>query len=231
MKRLLALLIVVPFLLAACGGAATPAAQAPAAQATQAPAAPAQPVAAQPTQGAFPTQAPAAIQPTVNPLATALSEIKPPQSGGVLNPPTLIPTAPGNSSVTSSQPPAWITYRDQVSGLTFQYPRDWQTATSRNSKGTVTSIIVAQPVQPLTNTMAIVIDVRKKQGDLITWLSQQLPTGSLLIDVKALERSDGAKTYNARVAIRRPYSSTRLRTAGSLTWQNCTLATISIFIK
>src|SRR3974377_2294842 len=54
MKRLLALLIVVPFLLAACGGAATPAAQAPAAQATQAPAAPAPPPAAPPPQAAFP---------------------------------------------------------------------------------------------------------------------------------------------------------------------------------
>ncbi len=201
MKRLLLPLFAAVVLLSACASpAATPAPQAPAAQATQAPAMPAQPAAAQPTQSSFPTQAPAAaIQPTVNPLATALSELKPPQSGGVLNPPTLIPTAPGNSSVTSGQqPPAWNTYRDEVSGLTFQYPRDWQTATSRSSKDTVTSIIVAQPVQPLTNTMAIVIDVRKKQGDLLTWLGQHLSTGSLLIDAKALESPDSAKTYNAQ---------------------------------
>jgi hypothetical protein len=198
MKRLLALLIVMLSLLAACAApAAAPATQAPA-QPTQAPAAaPAQP--AQPP--ALPTQASApAVQATQNPLATALPELRPPQSGGVLNPPTLIPTLPGNSLVTSGQQaPVWTTYRDQVTGLTFQYPRDWQTAIGRNSKGTLTSVVVARAGQPITSTASIVIDVRKKQGDLLAWLGQQLPTGLLLIDAKALESPEGAKTYNARV--------------------------------
>ncbi len=218
MKRPLALLIVILLLLAACAPAAAPATQAPAApqvvtkevvvtkeaaaQPTSAPAA-AQPAPAQPTQPAAPTVAAApAVQPTMNPLATALPEVKPPQSGGVLNPPTIIPTVPGNSSVTSGQqPPAspWNTYRDQLAGLTFQYPRDWQAAIGRNSKSTIVSIVVARPNQPITNTVSIVIDVRKKQGDLLAWLGQQLPTGLLLIDAKALEKPDSAKSYNARV--------------------------------
>ena len=201
MKRSLALLSVVLLLLAACAApAATPATQAPAAQPTSAPAA-AQPAPVQPTQPGLPTLAAApAAQPTLNPLATSLPEFRPPQSGGALNPPTAIPTLPGNSSVTSGQqPPAWNTYRDQVSGLTFQYPRDWQTAIGRNGKDTVVSIVVARPAQLITNTVSIVIDVRKKQGDLLTWLARQLPTGLLLIDAKALEVADSAKSYNARV--------------------------------
>jgi hypothetical protein len=213
MKRSLALLIVVLWLLAACAAPAASPTQAPAA-ATQAPAqqkpaeappteapaaAPAQP--AQPTQAALPTLAPApAVQPTLNPLVTPLSEFKPPVSGGALTPPTFVPTLPGDSSVTSGQqPPAWTAYRDQVTGLTFQYPRDWQTSIARNSKGTIASIVVARANQPITNTTSIVIDVRKKQGDLLTWLGQQLPTGLLLIDAKALENADSAKSYNARV--------------------------------
>jgi len=140
------------------------------------------------------------MQPTLNPLTTALPEFKPPQSGGVLTPPTLVPTLMGNSSVTSGQqPPAWSAYRDQVTGLTFQYPRDWLTAVGRNNKGTLASIVVVRPGQPITNTASIVIDVRKKPGDLLTWLSKQLPTGSLLIDAQALENADSAKSYNARV--------------------------------
>jgi hypothetical protein len=207
MKCPLALLIVVLLLLAACAApAATPATQAPAqqkpaeARPTEAPAAPAaQP--AQATQAPAPTQAPAAaMQPTLNPLATVLPEFKPPQSGGVLTPPTVIPTLTGNSSVTSGQqPPAWTAYRDQVTGLAFQYPREWQTAVGRNSRSTLASIVVARPGQPITNTASIVIDVRKKPGDLLAWLGQQLPTGLLLIDAKALENADSAKSYNARV--------------------------------
>lgn len=195
MKRSLALLIVVPLLLAACAApAATPAPQAPAQKPAEQ-----KPAAAQPTEA--PAAAPA--QPALTtqvPLATAQPKANPPQSGGVLNPPTIIPTLPGNSSVTSGQqPPAWNTYRDQATGLAFQYPRTWQTAIGRNSKGTVASIVTARPDQPITNTVSIVIDVRKKQGDLLTWLSQQLPTGLLLIDAKALEGADSAKSYNARV--------------------------------
>ena len=115
--------------------------------------------------------------------------------------PTIIPTVLNNSSVTSGQPSAsaWSTYRDPVSGVAFQYPRGWQTASSHNSKGLVASIVVARPYQPLTNTVSILVDVRKKQGDLLAWLGRQLPTGLLLIDAKALENPESAKTYNARV--------------------------------
>jgi hypothetical protein len=192
MKRPCLLILAAVLLLSACSPAATPAPQAPAqkpaaAQPTTAPAAPAMP--AQPARSTQPF------------LPTALPKANPPQSGGVLNLPTIIPTLPGNSSVTSGQQPPvseWKTYRDQVSGLTFQYPRDWQTAIGRGSKGTVASIVVARPNQPITNTASIVIDVRKKQGDLLAWLSQQLSTGSLLIDMKALESAGGARSYNAQ---------------------------------
>jgi hypothetical protein len=219
MKRPLALLIVVLLLLAACAPAAAPATPqvvtkeavvtkevekivtqevAP----TSAPAA-AQPAPAQPTQPAVLPPGEPVMQPTRNPLATALPEFRPPQSGGVLTPPTVVPTLQGNSSVTSGQqPPAWNTYRDQVTGLTFQYPREWTTAVGRGGKGSLNSIVVAHPGQPITNTASIVIDVRQKQGDLLTWLAQQLPTGLLLIDAKALENADSAKSYNARVGNR-----------------------------
>ena len=195
MRRSLILFIAMLMLLAACAPAATPAA-------TSAPAAPAAP-AAQPTSApAFPTQAPAAaIQPTVAPLATALPKLNAPSSGGVLNPPTLIPTTVGNTSVTSgqAQPQDWINYRDTVTGLAFQHPRDWPITLSRNNKGTVESIVVARANQPVTSSVSILIDVRKKQGDLLPWLGKQLPTGSLLIDAKALEGGTNSyKAYNAR---------------------------------
>jgi hypothetical protein len=205
MKRPLALLLTV-LLLAACAAPATaPATQAPVqqkpAEAQPTIAAPAA-APAQPTQApALPTQAPApAAQPTPAPLATSLPKFKPPQSGGVLTPPTVVPTLPGNSAVTSGQQPSsWNTYRDQVTGLTFQYPREWQTAVGRSNKGTLASIVIARPNQPITNTVSIVIDVRRKQGDLLAWLGQQLPTGLLLIDAQALESPASAKSYNARV--------------------------------
>jgi hypothetical protein len=135
------------------------------------------------------------------PLATARPEFRPPQSGGVLTPPTVVPTLTGNSSVTSGQqPPAWTAYRDQVTGLTFQYPRDWAMAVGRNNEATVASIMLVRPGQPITNAVSIMIDVRKKQGDLLAWLGQQLPTGLLLIDAKALEGgANSAKADNARV--------------------------------
>jgi len=198
MKRSLILFIAVLLLLAACAPAASPAATS--APAAQAPAAPA----AKPTGApALPTQAPAqASQPTVAPLATGLPEFKAPQSGGVLNPPTLIPTVAGNTSVTSgqTQPQVWIDYHDKVTGLAFQHPRDWPLTVSRNNKETVESIIVARANQPITNSVSILIDVRKKQGDLLTWIGQQLPIGLLLIDGKALESGTASyKNYNARV--------------------------------
>jgi len=195
MKRSLILFVAMLMLLAACAPAAP---SAP----TSAPAAAVAP-AAQPTSApAFPTQAPAAaMQPTVAPLATALPELKAPASGGVLNPPTLIPTTAGNTSVTSGQAPSqdWINYRDRVTGLAFQHPRDWPITLSRNNKGTVESIVVARANQPVTNSVSILIDVRKKQGDLLPWLGKQLPTGLLLIDAQALEGGlNSYKAYNAR---------------------------------
>ncbi|GEM_PF-2882347 len=213
MKHSLILFVALLLLLAACAPAAAPATQAPAAQAPAAPAATKEVVvtkevqpapAAQPTHApAFPTQAPAqAIPPTVRPLSTALPELKAPQSGGVLNPPTLIPTAAGNTSVTSgqAQPQVWIDYRDTVTGLAFQHPRDWPLTLSRNNKGTVESIVVARANQPITSSVSILIDVRKKQGDLLPWLGQQLPIGLLLIDAKTLEGGAASyKNYNAQV--------------------------------
>jgi hypothetical protein len=80
--------------LAACGGAAAPAAQAPAQK----------PAEQKPTEAsAVPAQpAPA----TLALLATAQPEFKPPQSGGVLSPPTSVPT-PGNN-------PAGIVFRQDL---------------------------------------------------------------------------------------------------------------------
>jgi hypothetical protein len=196
MKRSLWLFLVTVLLLAACAApAAAPATQAPAQKPVEQKPAPAQPTEA-------PAAAPAAPLPTPGLLATGLPELKPPASGGVLNPPTISPTLSGNSSVTSGgQPPAstWSSYRDQASGLAFQHPRDWQTSVSRNGRSTVVSLVVARARQPISNTVSIVIDVRKKQGELLAWLGQQLPTGLLLIDAKALESPDSAKSYNARV--------------------------------
>jgi hypothetical protein len=82
MKRLFALFIVV-LLLAACGApAATPATQAPAQQ----------PAAARPTEAPAAARAQPAqlLQPA--PLPTLQLELKPPPSGGVLIPSTIIPT-------------------------------------------------------------------------------------------------------------------------------------------
>ncbi len=204
MKRPCLLILAAVLLLSTCSPAATPAPTQPpaAAQPTIAPAMPAQPAAAQPTAAPAAAQPAPAVQPTKKLLATALPALKAPPSGGVLNPPTIVPTLTDNSSVTAGQQPPvseWGAYRDQVSGLAFEYPRAWQTATGRGGKGTLASIVVARPNQPLTNTVSIVIDVRKKQGDFLAWLSQQLPTGLLLIDAKALESADGAKAYNARL--------------------------------
>ncbi len=175
--------------LTACAPAASPAP-------TQAPAAP------QPTSAPAQMPAPAA-QPTIASLATALPEFRPPQSGGVLNPPTPIPTTPGkSSSVTSgqSQPSDWLTYRDSVTGLNFQHPPDWLITLSRNNQNTLESVLIARANQPLTNTASILIDVRQKQGDLLTWLGRQLPTGSLLLDGSVLENGAASyKNYNARL--------------------------------
>ncbi len=195
MKRLCLLIAVGSLWLAACAPAATPApAQAPAAQPTQAPAA----AAPQPTQ-AYIAPAPAAPAATSAPLATGLPNLRPPQSGGVLNPPTLVPTSTGNTSVTSGQT-TFNTWRDPASGLAFQYPADWQAANDRNSRANFATIILTRTAATKNDTATILIDIRRKQGDLLTWLGQQLPIGSLRIDATALEGANSYKSYNARVS-------------------------------
>ncbi len=204
MKRSLLLCLIMTLFVAACAPAATPAAapQAPAAQPTSAPpptSAPAQPAPAWPTQAYIPTSVPGAPRPTLPPLATGMPELKPPLSGGVLNPPTLVPTAV-NSSVTSGQT-AWNTFREPTLGLSFQYPPDWQTAINRNNRSTVATISITRTASTSMSSATIVIDVRRKQGDLLTWLSRQLPIGLLLLDGKALEGgANSYRVFNARLA-------------------------------
>lgn len=181
MRRPLVLLLAVVLLLSACASpAAAPATQAPAAQPAQ-----------QKPAEAKPTEAPAAAaQPaptTSAPLATALPEFRPPQSGGVLSPPTTVPTVSDISSVTSSQSPLeWNTYRDQVSGLTFRYPRDWRRQFEQGAQ-LVQRISIAQVGQSGGKNATLIIDVWKKQGELLAWLSTQIPTGKLLIGSAGLE--------------------------------------------
>lgn len=214
MKRLSLLIALSSLVFAACAPAAAPApTQAPAApkeaivtkevvvQATSAPAAPAQP-AAQPTFAPRQTEAPAAAAPapTSAPLATGLPNLKPPPSGGVLNPPTLIPTTAGSNAVTSGQttPNTW---RDPALGLAFQYPAGWQAALDRNRRTTLATIILTRTAATKSESASMVIEVRSKQGDLLAWLGQQLPTGQLRLDAPALEGGAASyKTSNARLA-------------------------------
>src|SRR5512145_2865969 len=123
MHRSLIVVLIVVLLLAACAPAATPT------SAPAQPAAPAQPTRApEPTKAAEPTHAPAAAAPIGTQVPTsAPAEVRPPASGGVLNPPTLSPTAIGSRANVNNN--GWITYRDKVYGLAFQYPPDWTFAT------------------------------------------------------------------------------------------------------
>ncbi len=207
MRRPIVLLTVSLVLLVGCGGGAVPtqapAQQPPAAQPTQAsqPTEAAAPVPAQPTQFFFPTAAPAA-RPTLPPAATGRPDLRPPQSGGVLNPPTLIPTRSGNTAVTSGQT-GWNTLRDPASGLTFQYPADWRQAINPaavNPKALTERIQISHLSQPAGHNAIILIDVRRSPGNLLAWVKQQLPTGSLMLDSNTLE--GGLKNltdYNAKL--------------------------------
>ena len=108
MKRALAVLIVGLFLLAACAApAATPAPQAPA----QKPAEP-KPAEVRPTQVPVAPAQPAPA--TRAPLATAQPEFKPPQSGGVLNPPTMVPTPRNNPANVDTAAKKWIKHEIEV---------------------------------------------------------------------------------------------------------------------
>ncbi len=102
MKRLSLLLLFAMFL-AACGGAAAPATPAPAQRPAEQ-----KPAAAKPTEApAIPAQpAPA----TSAPLATALPEFRPPQSGGVLTPPTAVLTPKNNPAGATVRQNLW--YRE-----------------------------------------------------------------------------------------------------------------------
>jgi hypothetical protein len=188
MNRSLAVLIVFALILAACATSAPTAAPAP--QQPQQP-----PAMAQPTQ---PSQ-PAAPAPLPTMKATGgLPELRPPRSGGQLNPPTLAPT-------TSSRPIAgaanWQTYRDNSLGLSFQYPPDWrQSITTSATRGILQRIEVTHLNQPAGNNAEVLIDIRKSQGDLLTWLKQELPTGRMF-DAAYIEGGlNGVKSYNARIA-------------------------------
>lgn len=209
MKRLGLLIALSSLVFAACAPAAAPAP-------TQAPAAPAQP-AAQPTFASGPTEAPAAAAPqptqayippapaapapTLAPLATGLPNLKPPPSGGVMNPPTVIPTTAGSNAVTSGQTTPNI-FRDPALGLTFQYPADWRKTTGPVAVNPrAQRIELARPSQPAGHNAEILIDVRPKSGDaLLTWVKQRLPTGSLMLSSDYLESSfKNLKDYNARL--------------------------------
>ena len=196
MNRLLILFVVMLVPLAACAPAATPAP-------TQAPAQPAMPAPAQPTQGVIATVAPAAAAPTIGALlATGMPELKPPQSGGVLNPPTIVPTSVGNRAVTSGQT-ALRTFRDLTTGLTFQYPADWQQAinsTAANPQAPIKRIEISHLSQPIGHNVDVLIDVRPKRGELLTWVLQQLPTGSLILSSNYIEGGfKNLKDYNAKL--------------------------------
>ena len=193
---------------------------APAAPATTAPQAPAQKpaeqqpalvpsLAAAPPGAAVPapTVAPAqpaapAAQPTQAMQATAQAELKPPVSGGVLNPPTLIATPRNNpANIAPTLPANWGRYQESATGLTFQYPRDWPIAVSRSNKGTIASLALRPASRTITNAATILIDVRPKQGDWLAWLRQQLPAGRLLVDAAAVEGGPTAyAAANAQLA-------------------------------
>jgi hypothetical protein len=174
-------------MLAACQPAATPAP-------TQAPAekpAEQKPAAAEPTTApAVPAQP---APPTQALLATAQPKANPPQSGGVLNPPTNVPTPRNNpANVDASARLNWPTYRDDTIGLAFQYPDDWQRQIEQGPQ-LVRRIIFSPARQPGEKNATLTIDVRKKQGDLLTWLRTQIPTGQLLIGSAGLE--GGSTSY------------------------------------
>lgn len=209
MNRTFILLSAVLWLLAACSPAAPAATPAPAQQ-------PARPQPAIAPTLEFPmaapasaaTSAPAAMPgapaPQTTPLlqGTALPNFKPPQSGGALNPPTASATLRNNpANVPATPPPNWEIYREATTGLLFQRPRDWRIAISRGNKDTLLSLLLTRSASPITNTPSILIDVRPRSGELLAWLSKQLPAGRLLIDARSLEGGAAAdQSLNAQLA-------------------------------
>jgi len=198
MRRSLIAVLIVVLLLAACAPAATP---------TTAPAQPAAPIQPQATSAAKPTQP---IQPTLPaapaaaPIGTqaptsAPAEVRPPASGGVLNPPTLSPTAIGSRANVNNT--SWITYRDKAYNFAFQYPPDWTFATkTAPPAGVVQRLSVARLNQSAGNNAEILIDVRKSSGDLFKWVKAELSKGTLLLDAKFIEGGLSALTaYNAKL--------------------------------
>ena len=187
----LVFIIVFMLIVSACAPAATPAA-APAA-ATSAPAAP------KPTAAPF-QPPPAAAPPTAAPQATqGLPELRPPVSGGLLNPPTLAPTEPGTQPDTANLN-NWQVYHDANLGLTFKYPPAWRPTVRWYFPGTI-GIVERIEVNPLDqssgNGSQILIDIRTSRGDLLSWLKGQLPTGGLIIGQADIEGS--VDSYNARL--------------------------------
>ena len=191
----LVFIVVLMLIAAACSPAATPA-PAPVA-ATSAPAAPAAP---KPTTAPF-QPPPAAAPPTAAPQATqGLPELRPPVSGGLLNPPTPIPTTPGTQPDTANLN-NWQVYHDANLGLTFKYPPDWRPTARWYFPGTI-GIVERVEVNPLDqstgNSSQILIDVRTSRGDLLSWLKGQLPTGSLMIGQADMEGN--VDSYNAQLS-------------------------------
>ena len=178
MHRSLIGLLVVVSLLAACTPAAAPAPARPAVQT-------AQPPAAAPSATRAPTNAPA--------------EVRPPESGGVLNPPTLSSTAIGLQPNANAD--HWLTYRDKVYGFAFQYPPDWTfSITTTALMGARQRISVARLNQSAGNAAEILIDVRNSSGDLLKWVKRELPKGSLVLDARFIEGGlKGLTAYNAKL--------------------------------
>ncbi len=192
MNRQIAAFILLMFIASACAAPATPA-PAPAAQPTSAPAAP------KPTTAPF-QPPPAAAPSTAAPQATqGLPELRPPISGGLLNPPTLAPTEPGTQPDTANLND-WQVYRDASLGLTFKYPPDWRPTVRWYFPGTI-GIVERIEVNPLDqstgNGSQILIDIRTSRGDLLSWLKGQLPTGGLMIGPADIESN--IDNYNARL--------------------------------
>ena len=129
----------------------------------------------------------------------ALPELRPPRSGGQLNPPTLAPTISLRpiAGVTS-----WQTYRDSNLGLSFQFPAGWRSSITSDPSAPnwiVQQIDLAPRGQ--ISGLKISIIIRQSHGDLLAWLKQELSTGSLLTSTATIEGGlNGVKGYNARAA-------------------------------
>jgi len=190
MNRLIAVLTLLVLVTSACAApAATPA---PAPAATSAPAAP------QPTAAPLPA-APAAPAPTAVPPTQGLPELRPPVSGGLLNPPTPTPTEPGTRPDTANLN-NWQVYHDANLGLTFKYPLDWRPTVRWYFPGTigiVERIEVNSLDQSAGNGSQILIDIRTSRGDLLSWLKGQLSTGGLMIGPAEIEGN--VDSYNAQL--------------------------------